>query len=67
MKNLGLAVVFVVGAFLALTANFQLSVGAFLMAIAYTEFRRIGLDISQVDDILIDKLRDVISKGKKNE
>ena len=67
MKNVGLALLFIVGAFLALTANFQLSIGAFLMALSYTEFRRIGLDISQVDDILLEKLREVISKGTKNE
>ncbi len=66
-KNLGLAVVFVVGAFLSLTANLQLSIGVFLMALAYTEFRRNGLDITQVDDILLEKLREVISKGTKNE
>jgi len=66
-KNLGLSVVFAVGAFLSLTANLQLSIGVFLMALAYTEFRRNGLDITQVDDILLEKLREVISKGTKNE
>lgn len=65
-KNLGLALLFAVGAFLSLTANLQLSIGVFLMGLAYTEFRRIGLDISQIDDILLEKLNN-LRKGTQNE
>lgn len=61
-KNLGLAILFAVGAFLSLTANVQLTIGIFLMGLAYTEFRRIGVDFSQIDDILLEKLRKIISK-----
>ncbi len=65
-KNIGLALLFAVGAFLSLTANLQLSIGVFLMGLAYTEFRRIGLDITQIDDILLEKLNN-LRKGTKNE
>ena len=64
-KNLGLAILFAVGALLSLTANIQLTIGIFLMGLAYTEFRRIGVDINQIDDILLEKLRNITNKEKK--
>lgn len=52
MKKLGFLIIFAVGAVLAGTANLQLTIGAILMAVGYTEFRRSGLTLSQIDEII---------------
>lgn len=53
---------FVVGALLAGTANLQLTAGVVLMLIGYAEFRKTGLTLENLDDALLEKLKDAISK-----
>lgn len=67
MKKLGLAILFTAGVILTATVSFQLTLGAILIAVSYAEFRKEGIDLNQVDDILIEKLRNVLNKGTNNE
>lgn len=67
MKKLGLAILFAVGVLLAVTVNFQLTISMILIAVSYSELRKEGVDLNQVDDILLDKLRELINKGDNNE
>ena len=67
MKKLGLAIAFAAGLFLAATSNLQLSLGILVMLLSYVELRKIGIDISQIDDILLEKLSDITKDTSKNE
>ena len=65
MKKLGLAIAFTAGLFLAASSNWQLSLGVLVMLLSYVELRKIGIDISQIDDILLEKLRDITKDSNK--
>jgi hypothetical protein len=42
----------IAGATLACFANLQLSIGALLFILGYTEFRKNGLSLDQIDEII---------------
>lgn len=67
MKNVFFASLFVVGAILTATVDLQLSVGVILMVFAYNELRKVGINLSQVDDVLIDQLRDIVNRWESNK
>lgn len=67
MKKIGLAVLFAVGVLMAITVNVQLTLSMVLIAISYAELRKEGVDLTQIDDILLDKLREIVNKGTDNE
>lgn len=67
MKKLGLAVLFAVGVLMAITVNIQLTISMVLIAISYSELRKEGIDLTQIDDILLDKLREIVNKGTNDE
>ena len=45
-------VMIIMGATLACFANLQLSIGALLFIIGYTEFRKYGLSLDQIDEVI---------------
>ena len=67
MKKIGLAILFAVGVLMAITVNVQLTLSMVLIAISYSELRKEGVDLTQIDDILLDKLREIVNKGTNNE
>lgn len=58
--KLAFIALFVVGALLAGTANLQLTAGAILMLVGYSEFRKLGLNLDTIDDVVLEKLREVL-------
>lgn len=67
MKKIGLAILFAVGVLMAVTVNIQLTISIVLIAISYSELRKEGVDLTQIDDILLDKLREIVNKDTTNE
>lgn len=53
---------FVIGALLAGTANLQLTAGVILMLIGYAEFRKLGINLDTLDDVVLEKLRELLQK-----
>lgn len=53
---------FVIGALLAGTANLQLTAGVILMLIGYAEFRKLGINLDTLDDVVLEKLRELLNK-----
>lgn len=65
MKKIGLSILFVVGVLMAVTVNIQLTISMVLIAISYSELRKEGVDLTQIDDILLEKLREIVNKDTK--
>lgn len=55
-------ILFVIGALLAGTANLQLTAGVILMLIGYAEFRKLGINLDTIDDVVLEKLRELLNK-----
>lgn len=53
---------FVIGALLAGTANLQLTAGVILMLVGYAEFRKLGITLDSLDDIILAKIRETLNK-----
>ena len=53
---------FVIGALLAGTANLQLTAGVILMLNGYAEFRKLGINLDTLDDVVLEKLRELLQK-----
>jgi hypothetical protein len=66
MRNFFLVLLFLAGAILAGTANFQFTIGAILLLVAYVELRKTGVDINQFDDIILEKVREFTAREKNN-
>lgn len=62
MRKLLFVALFVVGLLLAGTADLQLTLGAALLAIGYTEFRKQGISLDQIDDHVLAELRKLVNK-----
>lgn len=62
MKQLLFVALFLAGLLLAGTANLQLTVGAALLAIGYTEFRKQGVSLDQIDDHVLAELRKLVNR-----
>lgn len=63
-SKVAFAGLFVAGAALALTVNIQLSLGAILMVVAYEELRKRDIPLNQIDDILKDKIEELLKKNQ---
>lgn len=63
--KLAFIALFVVGALLAGTANLQLTAGVILMLIGYAEFRKLGLTLDNLDEALLEKLKDALNNLKQ--
>lgn len=55
-------ILFIIGALLAGTANLQLTAGVILMLIGYAEFRKLGINLDTLDDVVLEKLRELLNK-----
>jgi len=58
--KLAFIALFVVGALLAGTANLQLTAGVILMLIGYAEFRKLNINLDNIDDVVLEKLRETL-------
>lgn len=67
MQNFFLALLFLAGVVVAGTANLQFTIGAVLMVVAYTELRKKGVDLDKIDDIILEKVREVTTTEETNE
>lgn len=58
--KLAFLVLFVLGVLLAGTANLQLTAGVILMLIGYAEFRKLNINLDNIDDVVLEKLREAL-------
>lgn len=58
--KLAFLVLFVLGVLLAGTANLQLTAGVILMLIGYAEFRKLNINLDNIDDVVLEKLRETL-------
>lgn len=58
--KLAFLVLFVLGVLLAGTANLQLTAGVILMLIGYAEFRKLNISLDNIDDVVLEKLREAL-------
>lgn len=58
--KLAFLVLFVLGVLLAGTANLQLTAGVILMLIGYAEFRKLNINLDNIDDVVLEKLREIL-------
>lgn len=59
LKKMGLLALFVAGSLLISTVSFQLTLGVLLVAVSYSELRKEGIDLNQLDDMLINKIKEL--------
>ena len=62
IKKVGFAALFVVGAVLVATVSLKLTAGVVLMVASYRELRKQGVDLSDIDDILLEKFNELREK-----
>lgn len=57
MKKTLLALGSLVGLAIAGTANLQLTIGVAIMVICYLELRKLGVNVDQIDDIVLEQIK----------
>lgn len=62
MKNVIFSLMVIFGALIVLFSNFQTAIGVLLVAVGYTELRKQGYSLSDIDDIVKAKVNELLNK-----
>lgn len=67
IRKIAFILLFLIGGLLAATANLQITIGAALMILGYSEFKRQNIDLSEIDDVLLEEIKKLIKSRKSEE
>jgi len=62
VQKLIFIILLLLGGLMAATVNLQLTLGVILMVVGYSELRKRGVALTDIDDILKDKITELLDK-----
>jgi len=65
-QNLLFIAIFLLGGVLAATFSLQLTLGVALMVVGYSELRKRGIELDDIDDILKEKIKELLDRDSSS-